>query len=102
MSEPTKAPPNFNPSPKTRFQMHGQNLSLHKDMIASKTFEVGTDAAMLHLQMKVTQQITDGNTAMAAGYRMLGALEFLGALKTLAQTDVAPTPRVLDNLDHRA
>lgn len=88
-----------NPSPKTRFQIGNGNIAAHRSMLELLAFDRGADAALLEYGKLLAGQSVDGNSAMAAGFRMQGAVEFLSFLKTLAETTVMPPPRRdLDNL----
>lgn len=75
-----------NPSPRTRFQAINGAITAHKAMLENPFFERGTDFAMLEYQRLVAEQAKDGNSAMAVGFKMEGALEFLQTLKTLAES----------------
>lgn len=98
------AAPVVNPSPKTRFMQSPQVVSAHRDMIATNTFQIGCDFAMLEYQTRLAL-ITpaDFNTYAASGMKMQGALEFLQILRMLGETPKLPvvtTPG--DNLSHRS
>lgn len=77
-------------------------ISEHRAMVSSDTFERSTDSAMLQYQSLVAGQVANGNDAIAAGFKLQGALEFLQTLKLLAETPRMPTPVVTDNLNSRA
>lgn len=104
MPAPTNPPPaaNLNPSPKARFMQSGTRISNHRALIMSDAFEDAADAAMLQMQRAMANDIKDGNSAMAAGFRMLGAQEFLANFRLLAETPRAPSPPVRDNLNPNA
>jgi len=80
--------PVHNPTPKLHFQQSGTRISNHRAMVTSDAFNSGANFALLEYQRVLTGQIRDGNTAMAAGLKMQGALEFLDTLRQLAD---APT-----------
>lgn len=87
-----------NISPKQRFQRSGVRLSQHRDMVASDPFIMGCETALLEYQAKITSQITDGNTAMAAGFRLMGAQELVNTIRALADTTTNLKVVVNDNL----
>jgi hypothetical protein len=93
------APRPLNPSPKTRFMESGLNISNHKKLVDSPEFQVGADYAMLQYQVKVTSQITNPDSAVAAGLKMLGALEFLETLKLLSESPRRAPLVTSDNLN---
>ena len=91
--------PQVNPSPKSRFQSVPNNISNHRALIEKAEFDRAADAAMLEYQKALAAQAVDGNSAMSAGFRMQGALEFLSMFKTLAEQTQMPAPRRdVDNL----
>ena len=91
-----------NPSPKQRFLSGpAANVHKHREMVVSDAFEKGADAAMLQYQIALCAQAKDGNSAMAAGFRFQGALEFLQAFRLLAETPKITTLKVDDNLQQQ-
>jgi|SRR5580700_4323615 hypothetical protein len=98
MSDPVK-PVNVNPTPKARFQLERNNLTGHRALIEHAAFDKSADAALLEYQKLLAGQAVDGNSAMSAGFRAQGAVEFLSIFKTLAEQTQMPTPRRdMDNL----
>lgn len=92
-------PPNTNPSPRARFQSATGNITAHRSLIELPAFERGTDAALLEYAAKLSMQNLTGNDAMASGFKLQGAMEFLMFLKTLAEpAPVIPTRQDNDNL----
>lgn len=90
-----------NPSPKARFQTLSAAVAEHHVMVDSVAFRRAADYAMLQYQQYISEQVKDGNTAMCAGFKLQGALEFLAQFKMLADNPVF-TPRTTeDNLDHK-
>lgn len=92
MSDPIK-PANVNPTPKIRFQAEKGNITGHRALIEHAAFDKSADAALLEYQKLLSGQAVDGNSAMSAGFRMQGAVEFLSVFKTLAEQTQMPTPR---------
>jgi len=93
MPTPPATPPNVNPRPKARFQKVNGNITAHRALIELDAFDRGSDAAMLEYQRLLAEQTVDGNTAMSAGFRSQGALEFLSVFKTIAEQVQMPAPR---------
>jgi hypothetical protein len=92
-------PISVNPSPKTRFMQNGDHIVKHKQMVDSPEFQRGIDFAMLHCQSLWAAQITDGNTAMAVGLKMQGAMELAQNMKMLAESHRPQIARSNDNLN---
>ena len=91
--------PNVNPTPKARFQSAPQNITAHHAMIERDSFDKAADAALLQYCADMAQQTRDGNSAMAMGFKLQGALEYLQTLKLLEETGPTPVARKdLDNL----
>lgn len=92
-----------NPSPKARFQMSNETVSKHRDMVGSREFERATDFALLQYAGMLATTVSDGNSAMAAGFKIQAAVEYYQTLKLLAESPKVPTPTVLNgNLDHNS
>lgn len=95
--------PSYNPTPKARFQSANGNITAHRGILENAFFDKSADAALLEYQKMLSGQAVDGNGAMSAGFRMQGAVEFLGIFKTLAEQTQAPVARRdLDNLPDMA
>jgi hypothetical protein len=94
-------PVNPNQQPRQRFQLDAARIRLHREMVDSETFLKGVDFALLQHSEALVAQVSDSNTAMAAGYQLLGAWRFLATLKTLAETPQKPAKIVdISNLNH--
>lgn len=89
-------------SPKSRFLLSNDNITKHRDMVDSGTFQRGLDFALMQYAQFLATQASDGNTAMAVGFKLQGAQEFVVQFKTLSETVQIQTPAVNDNLDHRS
>lgn len=99
---PTATPTStVNAAPRARFQLSGQNISKHRDMIETTEFQRGTDFAMLDIAAFLASTVKDDESAKAAGHALRGAHEFLYRLKMLAEIPKA-TPKSADmgNLSH--
>lgn len=89
-----------NPTPKSRFQSVTTNVSQHRDMVGGAAFQRAADYAMLEYQALLADRTNDAQTAVAAGMKLQGALEFLTQFRLLAETPtVAPRVVPRDNLD---
>ena len=94
-------PVNPNQQPRQRFQLDAGRIRLHREMVDSDTFLKGVDYALLQHSGALAAQVTESQSAMAAGYQLLGAWTFLATLKTLAEIPQKPAKIVdLSNLDH--
>ena len=74
------------------------NVREHKQMVDSPPFQKGIDAALLQCLALWGSQVVDGNTAMAVGFKVQGALEYLANLKLLAETPLRVMPAVVPTL----
>ena len=83
---PTRPPYNPNASPKARFTEVESHVREHKALVESDEFIRGADTALLQAQQMWSDQVKDGNTAMVAGVKLQGALEFLTQFKLLAES----------------
>ena len=92
-------PPQVNPSPRTRFQMSPDNISKHRDLIATREFDRACDFALLEYQGHLSVASKTQMDAMESGYKAKGAIEFLAVLRTLGEQPQRAEPRVdPDNL----
>jgi hypothetical protein len=92
----------LNPLPKTRFQESKDNVSKHRDMVASREFERAIDFALLHYQASLTLAAGDHNFNNMAvmGLKIAGAQEFVHQLRTLSESRTVTINRPDDNLIH--
>lgn len=72
-------------SPRERFQSETENISAHHALVDGEAFELGSDAALCEYVTKLGRQALDPNKAMAVGFKLAGAVEFLNEFKTLAE-----------------
>lgn len=95
--------PNLNPSPKERFLESRQNISDHRAMVETRTFQRAIDYSLLQYQIKLTEEIS-ANPQMAGGqaWKLAGVTEFVAMLKTFSETPTIVRRIVTDNLDHKA
>ena len=91
-----------NPTPRQRFQTNTAAVSAHRDLIASRAFELAADFATLQYQTELNTAPPDANGAAARFYKALGAAEFLFTMRNLAESPSPIAPRKdPDNLDHK-
>lgn len=101
MPETPKKTTPANPSPRLRFQSGNGNIAAHHNLIELPAFDRGIDFAMLQYSSDLSEsgQNQDNMKAMANGYKLQGAKEFLSLLKTLAEVPQFPMARKdVDNL----
>jgi hypothetical protein len=92
--------PLTNPQPKQRFQNSGDNVSRHRDMIDSTEFQRAADFGMLQYAAYLGSQVSDGNSAMAVGFQLKGAHDFLMTLRNISEAPALPARIPSSNLDH--
>ena len=97
--------PAANPSPKTLFREIKGAIDAHHNLIETESFKRGCDTALLEYQRKLSANLGLATNhqaeALANGYRIQGANEFLAELRNLAEPVQIPLPpgkaRVLDH-----
>ncbi len=97
--------PVTNPTSKARFLESSDNISKHRDLVDSTTFQRACDFAMLQFSMAIcTTPIEPGEMSMgAAALKLRGAHDFLSILRNLSEAPQKPSPIVrLDQLNHDA
>lgn len=92
----------FNPSPKTRFRQHSDNLKHHRDLLEQVAFDRAMDFGLLQYMTQAASRVQDANGALALGYKILGVQEFLSTVKLLSEDMPVPPPQPTGNLEHRA
>ena len=91
------------PTPKHRFQEVKENVTRHRDLVASPEFELAIDFGLLQYQAQLASTVNaDFNGMAAMGLRLLGAQEFVRTLRMLSESPTIPDVRVADNLKHDA
>lgn len=99
MSTPSLTPVK-NPTPRNQFRESADNISKHRKLVDSPEFVRAVHFALLEYQAMMASQTKDGNSAVACGFRNQGAIEFVGVLRTLAESE-SPFPPIVDrNLNH--
>ncbi len=90
------------PNPKLRFQESADNVSKHRDLIASREFQRAADFALLQYEVILSNTPLDNfNMAASAHFRLLGAQEFLQVLRTLGETQSAPAKTLIEELNYK-
>lgn len=101
MNQPNLTPVK-NPSPREQFRAAVDNISKHRNLIDSPEFGRAVQFSMLEYQAMLSTQTKDGNSAMAVGYKLQGALELMAVMRNLAETPPV-TPRLGEKtLNHQA
>ena len=95
------ATPTSNPSPKQRFQQSGDNVGKHRNLIDLADFQRSVDFAMLEYQATLARRVVDERSALMAGVKLQGALEFLQEFRLLSENPkIEPLPAA-PSLNHR-
>lgn len=87
-----------NPTPKERFLQVQELVREHNKVIDNPVFQIGLDHALLEYQNAVSRQTFDNLSAIAAAYKIQGAVEFIALWKNLSQTTLPARRVVNDNL----
>lgn len=94
--------PITNPSPRDRFQLSGENISKHRNLVDSNEFQRAIDFAMLEYASIVAMQVKEANSAAASGLRILGAHEFVHILRNLSEkTEIPKSVAPIKPLDYK-
>lgn len=93
-------PPNAltNPSPKERFQASVDNIGPHRDMVVSDPFTRAMDFGLMQYANEIQGQAYGSEGAAAVGYKLQGAVEFIGIVKQLAEKTVIKKTSINSNL----
>jgi len=92
----------INASPKAILIQDATRVKAHKLLVQNETFTSGVDASLLQYQRYLGQKDVESSEAAANHYKMVGAMEFVAVLKTLAETPQIPKAANIATLDHRA
>lgn len=84
MPSPNLAPIK-NPTPREQFRESGDNVTKHRNLVDSPEFNRAVHYALLEYQTLLVAQAKDGNSSMAVGFRLQGALELMGVMRNLAE-----------------
>lgn len=87
-----------NPTPKQSFQESSDNISKHREMIVSRSFERGIQYALSEYQLFLSR--ANPNEAMLSHFKHVGAQEFIAVLRNLAEKPqpIVVVPKPSDNL----
>lgn len=100
MSEPSNPNPNIFLTPAERFRQTGNNVASHRKMVDSPEFQRAEDAAMLQYTTELATQVKDGNSAMAVGFRLLGAMELSNRMRRISESPFIPKIAPKQGLNH--
>lgn len=93
---------NLNPSPKFRFRESNQNISDHRALVETRTFQRACDYALMEYQAQLAIQASENpQLAGAVGLKLAGANEFLMTLRLLSEMPRIVSKPVIQNLDHK-
>jgi hypothetical protein len=95
-------PPNVNPTPRQRFQQDTRRVHNHRELASGDIFTLSADFAMLEYLRNQTAKVIDTQSAMAAGYRLQGAQDYLATFRALGESERLPTPVRSANLNPNA
>lgn len=83
-------------SPQERFQLSGDNISKHRQLVDTNEFSRGADFAMLQFQVDLVKR---ENNPTVIGLKLAGAQDYLRLFKLLSERPVLrEIPKVQDNL----
>lgn len=72
-------------SPRERFQSVAKNLVNHQEMVDAPSFDTSADIALCQYAVDLGKSVMNAETALAAGYKLQGAVRLLSTFKTLAE-----------------
>lgn len=78
-----------NLTPKARFQLSGDSISKHRQMVDSREFERGLDFALLQYQADCCLR---ENNPTVLGLKIVGAQEFAKTLRLLSEKEEIKLP----------
>lgn len=87
-------------TPKNRFLESGDNIAAHRKMVDSREFQRGIDYSLMDYVKNLSDQVKDGNTAMAVGFMLKATWEYIEKLQTLSEQPKPVTKVVTPNLTH--
>ena len=91
-----------NISPKQRFIDNEQNIHAHRELIARADLQQSLDFATLQYAGALASTVRDGNTALAAGFKLAGAYEFQQELRMLAEAPTQVSRAQIKGIDYNA
>lgn len=94
--------PLANPTPAQRFRQSPDSISKHRDMVDSTTYQRSIDFGIEQYAINLSQQVQDGNSAMAVGFKLQGAIEIILTMRNLSETPPQPKLVTVPKLDHNA
>lgn len=94
------ATPNFNPTPREKFQSHPSSLDKHNELLQLPAFELAVDTALAEYMRQLAERGEE--SPWSTHYRMAGAHEFIAVLKGLSRMPEPVKYLTPTNLNHRA
>jgi hypothetical protein len=95
------AVPIVNPSPAQRYRSNPTWVNQHRELIVSDPFMRAVDYGLLEYASLLAKQNENGNSAMAGGFKLQGAMELVQTLRHLSEFPRTVAPITPDQLDHR-
>lgn len=87
--------PNTNPTPKQQFQGDKKWVEMHREMMQQPMLSVSIQFALSqYLRNICDANISDGNTAAQAHFKIQGAHDFIAILRNLGEMPEIPRTRV--------
>lgn len=74
-----------NPTPKERFQSAKENITSHQSMTELPAFDRAFDSGMMEYCNMLARGVNDSQSAMSAGFKLQGAIEFAAQVKNLSE-----------------
>ena len=97
--------PDINPTPKKRFSDYKAYVDAHRELMQKPEVQRAFDFALMQMFHELADKSTDGNSAAANQYKMIGAKEFIYTVRNLAEVQAAPAKkpgeRELTDKDHK-
>lgn len=90
-----------NSIPRARFQTSADNIKKHRDLVDSPEFIRASDFAVAQYAGECTVGLGTAADAVAAGYKIQGAMEFLQTFRMLSESPTAPKNVPTPSLNHR-
>lgn len=90
-----------NPSPKTKFISHENNVKNHRALLDRPEFDRAVDVGLLEYQRVLCETRGDMSMAAANHYKLAGAQEFVHVLRNLSETPKPPAAPATGNLQHQ-
>lgn len=93
-------PPNFNPTPKQRFQEDDRRVKAHLALLERTDLQASLDAALMQYQWGLSQNSNNLNDAAACHFKSIGAWELINTFKRLVEQPPPPSKKHDGQLIH--